>query len=82
MCCGKNFFALHWANNGVIMESNLLAAARREMWRCIFERNLSISDIADGAGVAAPWLRLWWRGKIPNPGAVLIQRVYDYCKKQ
>lgn len=70
------------ANNEVKMEQSLLAAARREMERCILECGLSIADIADGSRVAAPWLRLWWRGKIKNPGVVLIQRVYDYCNKQ
>lgn len=60
------------------MHENFLEAARRELSRVAETKTLS--QIAAGAGVEAPWLRLWVSGKIPNPGIVLIQRVYDYCK--
>jgi hypothetical protein len=45
-------------------------------------RDCSLETIAHGAGVGVSWLQKFSLRRIPNAGAVRVQRVHDYLQKR
>lgn len=43
--------------------------------------DLTAKEIAAKAGVEESWLRMFRRGKIPNPGVRQFSKVVDYLKR-
>jgi predicted transcriptional regulator len=41
-------------------------------------RSLKAKDIAKATGLSEAWLSRFHAGKIPNPGVVQVQTLYDY----
>lgn len=53
-----------------------------ETRKMIKKSNLTVDELATGAGVHRAWL---WRvvtGRIQSPGVTKLQKVYDYLKKR